>query len=169
MKTLQVLGDSWTSKDNTYLAAMDSIKNVIAKKNKDILDQINRNTNYNGPKSGAEFYGVWSISGYLSQQKFSAHTNFDNTYYSKPHNSDNVFLWRYSDDYVRGVIGKASGLIKLYGWNIKYINKFLLDNIDSNLTSEIHPLSYFSKHLYNPLWHKLTRHGDELSLQILKP
>lgn len=34
MKDIGVWGDRWTSNDNVYLAAMDSIKNVIAKKNK---------------------------------------------------------------------------------------------------------------------------------------
>lgn len=34
MKEIGVFGDRWTSKDNVYLAVMDSIKNVIAKKNK---------------------------------------------------------------------------------------------------------------------------------------
>lgn len=160
MKDLKIYGDRWTTSDNVYLAVMDSVKNVIAKKNKDIMEKIAHDSNYNGPKSAAEFYGIWSISGYQGQQKFRAHTNFDNTYYSKPTNSDNVFLWRYSDNYVRGVIGKVSGLIKLYGWNIKYINNFLLQSYDSNFTSDLHPLSYFAKYLYNPYWHKITRHGD---------
>lgn len=53
MKDLEVVGDSWTSKDNTYLAAMDSIKNLMAKKNRQIADQINRDSNYKGPKSAA--------------------------------------------------------------------------------------------------------------------
>lgn len=53
MNSLGLLGDSWTSKDNSYLAVMDSIKNVIAKKNKQILDMINRDSNYKGPKSAA--------------------------------------------------------------------------------------------------------------------
>jgi hypothetical protein len=51
--------------------------------------------NYKGPKSAVEYYRIWSISGYRGQQKFKAHTNFDNTYYSKPFNFDNLFLWRY--------------------------------------------------------------------------
>lgn len=53
MKDIGVLGIRWTSKNNMYLAAMDSIKNVIAKKNKAILDEISRDHNYKGSKSGA--------------------------------------------------------------------------------------------------------------------
>lgn len=55
-----------------------------------------KSKDYKGPKSAAEYYRIWSTSGYRGQQKFRAHTNFDNTYASKPFNSDNVFLWRYS-------------------------------------------------------------------------
>lgn len=53
MKEIEVWGQRWTNKDNMYLAAMNSIKNVIAKKNKSILDEIKRDQNYKGPRSGA--------------------------------------------------------------------------------------------------------------------
>jgi hypothetical protein len=99
MRRYGVYAHKWTSKENLYLAAMDSIKNVIARKQRDILEK-RRDPLYKGPRTAAEFYGVWSMSGYRGQQKFRAHTNFDNTNFLKPHNSDNIFLWRYPANYV---------------------------------------------------------------------
>ena len=53
MQDLGVFGIRWTRRDNLYLAAMDSIKNVMAMKNKALLQEIRRNPNYKGPKSAA--------------------------------------------------------------------------------------------------------------------
>lgn len=51
MQDIGVFGIRWTRRENLYLAAMDSIKNVIAKKNKAIEAEIDRNPNYKGPKT----------------------------------------------------------------------------------------------------------------------
>ena len=52
MKDIGSFSVRWTGK-NMYLAAMDSIKNVMAMKNKALLQEIRRNPNYKGPKSAA--------------------------------------------------------------------------------------------------------------------
>lgn len=52
MKKYGVMVDRWTSSGNMYLAAMDSIKNVIAKKNLEILEKM-KNKEYKGPQSAA--------------------------------------------------------------------------------------------------------------------
>lgn len=51
MKDIGTWETRWTNKDNMYLATMDSVKNVIAKKNKHILDEASRNQKYKGPTS----------------------------------------------------------------------------------------------------------------------
>jgi hypothetical protein len=84
-----------------------------------------KKNDYNGPKSAAEYYRIWSMSGYRGQQKFRGHTNFVNTYNSKPFNSDNVFLWRFPEPYVNGILGKAHHFVKLYGMNIKFLTVVL--------------------------------------------
>lgn len=47
-----------------YLAAMESIRIVIARKNKSLQKMIDDIPNYKGPTSGAEYYGYWSINSY---------------------------------------------------------------------------------------------------------
>jgi hypothetical protein len=65
------------------------------------------------------------MSGYRGQQKFRGQTNFVNTYISKPFNSDNVFLWRFPEQYVNGILGKVYHFIKLYGMNIRFLTSVL--------------------------------------------
>lgn len=100
MKNYNVYNRKWTDSSNVYLAAMDSIKMVMGKRQKLLDAQILKDVNYRGPRSCAEYYGVWSMSGYLGQQKLRSFTNFDNTYNFSPHSDGNVYLWRYSIEYV---------------------------------------------------------------------
>lgn len=53
MQKLGVWEERWTSMDDVNFTVMDSVKNVIAKKNKNIFDQISQDFNYKGPKSAA--------------------------------------------------------------------------------------------------------------------
>lgn len=98
MEKYGVRNDSWTNPNDLYLTSMDSLKNVIGRRQKE-LDQKAKEKGYNGPLSASEYYGIWSMSGYRGQQKIRAHTNFDNNYYHNPQSSDNVFLYRYSQEY----------------------------------------------------------------------
>jgi hypothetical protein len=66
------------------------------------------------------------MSGYRGQQKIRTHTNFDNSYYYNQKSSDNVFLYRYSQEYTEGILGKASQMIKLYSWNIFELNGLII-------------------------------------------
>ena len=47
-----MFGDHWTI-DNIYLAAMESLRMVVAKKNQVIQKKIDQDPHYNGPVSGA--------------------------------------------------------------------------------------------------------------------
>lgn len=42
-----------------------------------------------------DYYKLWSMNGYVSQQKLISHLNFDNF-----ESDDQVYLYRYSQQYV---------------------------------------------------------------------
>jgi hypothetical protein len=98
MEKHKVAGNSWTNQNDLYLTSMDSLKNVIGRRQNE-LDEKAKEKDYDGPRSASEYYGLWSMSGYRGQQKIRIHSNFDNNYYENPQSSDNVFLYRYSQEY----------------------------------------------------------------------
>ncbi len=107
MEEYHVKDHSWTNDKDLYLTSMDSLKNVIGRKQNE-LNKKAQSKDYTGPRSAAEYYGIWSMSGYRGQQKIRMHTNFDNSYYYNPQSSNNVFLYRYSIEYTEGILGKAN-------------------------------------------------------------
>lgn len=95
------------------------------------------------------------MSGYRGQQKIRGNTNFDNSYYYNPQSSDNVFLYRFSQDYVEGILGKAHQLIKLYGWNIRHLTELMDRDFESGFSTEVHPDSYCMKYLLASVKHRI--------------
>ena len=112
-------------------------------------------------------YGLWSVSGYREQQKFRAYTNFDFTY-NKHYNDKNIYLWRYSDSYVQGLIGNITHLVKLYHWNVVDFDNFLSENYDANF-SDLHPQSFAARYLYRPSLHRLSKRDGRLALELAQP
>ena len=53
IREVGMFGDHWTIYNNMYLAAMECLKIVVAKKNKIIQKLIDKDPNYKGPLSGA--------------------------------------------------------------------------------------------------------------------
>ena len=53
MKDLGMFGDHWTRNGNVYLAAMESLRIVVAKKNKVFQKMMDEDPSYKGPTSGA--------------------------------------------------------------------------------------------------------------------
>jgi hypothetical protein len=155
--------DAWTNPNELYLTSMDSLKNVVGRRQRE-LDEKAKGKDYNGPMSASEYYGIWSMSGYRGQQKIRAHTNFDNNYYLNPQSSDNVFLYRFSQDYTEGILGKANQLIKLYNWNIRHFTDLLERDFDSGFTNEIHPDSYCMRYLVGPVKDRIHKKVDVLRL-----
>lgn len=158
MKEFNVFDVRWTSKKDTYLAAMESLKNTQGRKQKEIRESRNKT----GAKSAAEYYGVWSMSGYRGQQKFRPHTNFDRINYLNPYSSNNLFLYRNSQAYVDGIVGKVNQFGKLYSWSIKHLNDYIKINVESQFRHEAHPESYFMRYLYDTSRLKIVREGGEL-------
>ena len=147
MRWLGVFDYRWTSEKNVYLASMDSCKVMMAKRQRMVEARL-RLPFYEGPRSAPEWYGLWSMSGYRGQQKFRSHTNYDNTNHIKTKNSDNPFFWRQSLEYVEGIVGKVRHWAKLYGMNVKYIEKVLLESYP-HWEKEVHPDSFFMRCFYD--------------------
>lgn len=158
--------DSWTNDNELYLTSMDSLKNVVGRKQKE-LEKVRDGKDYKGPRTAAEFYGIWSMSGYRGQQKIRINTNFDNSYYLNPQSSDNVFLYRYSQEYAESILGRANQMVKLYNWNIRHLTELMEAEHDSNYSREIHPDSLCMQHLIRPVIHSITRKVDQLYIHDL--
>lgn len=60
----------------------------------------------------SDYYRIWSMSGYLGQQKFRGNTNLENK-----GSDDHHFIYRYSQDYVEGLLGKVRHIAKFYSQN----------------------------------------------------
>lgn len=65
---------------------MDMIKYVVGRKRKEL--QVSKDKTY---KDASDYYKIWSMNGYLGQQKFRSHTSYDTK------NHDNLFLRLYSE------------------------------------------------------------------------
>ncbi len=75
---------------------MDAIRCVISKKNKQLLAEKNMTEG----NLASEYYGIWSMNGYNSVQKFRAFTNFEN-----PNKELNAFAINFDWNYVTQIIG----------------------------------------------------------------
>lgn len=80
----------WTKTDDHYLLAMDCAKCVVGRRQKAL--ELAHDSSW---ADASHYYGIWSMSGYLGQQKLRINTNFDNPFkYELP------YLTRYPQDYV---------------------------------------------------------------------
>lgn len=95
----------WTNTDSQYLLAMDTAKCIIGRREKAISREPNSKW-----KGACDYYKLWSMSGYLGQQKFRSSTNYD-----RPGSDDHTLLYRYPQSFSEGLIGKVRHLTKLYG------------------------------------------------------
>ena len=161
MEKYGVKGDSWTNDNELYLTSMDSLKNVVGRKQRE-LDKVRDAKDYQGPRTAAEFYGIWSLSGYRGQQKIRINTNFDNSYYVNPQSSDNVFLYRHSQAYTESVLGRTNQMVKLYNWNVRHLTELIEAEHASNFTSEIHPDSLCMQHLIRPVIDRIHKRTEQL-------
>jgi hypothetical protein len=63
----------------------------------------------------SDYYKIWSMNGYMGQQKFRSHTSYDTN------NHDNLFIRIYSEKDAEDIIGKTLYLTKLYNYPAKYL------------------------------------------------
>lgn len=60
-------------------------------------------------QSSSDYYKLWSMNSYYGYQKFRENCNYEN-----PLASDNYFLYRYSKEYVEGLVGKIHYFVKFF-------------------------------------------------------
>jgi hypothetical protein len=119
---------------------MDTIKCVIGNREQWLIQN-----NVTGWEGASDYYKIWSMSGYLGQQKFRRNLNLEN-----PGSEDNFFIYRYSQEYVEGIIGKVHHLAKFYSQNNQELTKFVSKHKDGNFTGEAHSKSIFMRHIWRP-------------------
>jgi hypothetical protein len=71
--------------------------------------------------SASDYYKVWSMNGFLGQQKLRDLTN-----YEKPWTGDPKFMYRYSQEYAEEVIGKVNHFYKIFSREGRHITRFIL-------------------------------------------
>jgi len=130
----------WMSRTNHYLIVMDTVKCVVGRREAELRKKGSKEY-----VSASDYYKVWSISGYLGQQKLRANTNFDS-----PGSQDNKLLYMYSQEYAEGLVGKIRHLVKFYSQHNKQLNLFVGRHMDANFSSETHPDSFFMRHMWDP-------------------
>lgn len=113
-----LVGDSWSSDRWSYLYEMDAIRCVISKKNKQLLAEKNMTEG----NLASEYYGIWSMNGYNSVQKFRAFTNFEN-----PNKELNVFAINFDWNYVTQIIGEFQ-LVKFFGWGALEVSQYVFSH-----------------------------------------
>jgi hypothetical protein len=94
---------------------MDTIKCVIGRREAKLLKE--------GKKeffSASDYYKIWSMNGYLGQQKLRHNTN-----YNRPGSFDNSIVYHYSYEYLEGLIGKIKHVVKFYGPHNTEFSQFL--------------------------------------------
>ncbi len=76
-----------------------------------------------------------------------------------------MFAYRYSLEYVEGLIGKINHAFKFFGTETREMNRFIGNHMDENFLSEAHPDSIFMRYIWNKDY-SLTRKNNQPSLKI---
>jgi hypothetical protein len=79
--------------------------------------------------SASDYYRVWSMSGYLGQQKLRSNTNFDDHF-----SEDNKLVYRYSQAYAEGLVGKIRHLVKFYSQHNKELSLLVSRHINGDFS-----------------------------------
>lgn len=75
-------------------------------------------------KNAADYYKIWSFNGFTGLQKFRYYNDY--TYaYGGNINNDPEAIYRLSIDFNDATIGKVYKGIKMYSWNIRFLNTYL--------------------------------------------
>lgn len=101
-----------------------------------------------------DYYKLWSFNGFTGLQKFRYYNDYAFSYNIDGFiNNDPQGTYILSTKYNDEVIGKVYKGIKMYSWNVHFLNIFLMNNRGNNFATEAHPNSYFMKYLYNQTEH----------------
>ena len=136
----QMHSDKWSTNNWHYLIPMDAVKCVVGRREVALGKQGS-----SAFASASDYYKLWSMSGYLGQQKLRSNTNFE-----RPGEQDNLFVYRYSQDYTEGLLGKVRHLAKFYSNHNRALSEFAARHADGNFTLDPHPESIFMRHMWHP-------------------
>lgn len=132
---------------------MDAVKCVVGHKE----EELKGNKQWQG---ASDYYRIWSVSGYLGQQKLRSNVNFE-----KEGSNDNPFVYRYSQAYVEGLIGKIHHITKFYSNHNDEMSKFIAAHRYGNFSGDAHPDSIFMRHMWDSNYF-LYGMKDEPRLQV---
>lgn len=68
-----------------------------------------------------EYYGLWTMSGFVGPQKFRSHTNYD----SQGLPQKIIYFWQRPIREVELILGEVKHLIKFYHFNMDELTKFI--------------------------------------------
>jgi hypothetical protein len=94
---------------------MEVLKCVLARREA----EIERNSDSKWINA-ADYYKLWGVNAYLGPQKLRTNINYDD-----PGSNDNPFLYRYSTNFVEGIVGKPNFFIKLFQSQLAETDKFV--------------------------------------------
>lgn len=126
---------------------MDMIKYVLGCKQRQLTETKDPRFS-----DAADYYKMWSMNGYLGQQKFTRHTSYEGG------GHDNPYLRQYSQDDAEKMLGKVLHIVKLFNYPVRYLESSLTMHVFNNsMLSDFHKDSIFMKYLYNATRHKIER------------
>jgi hypothetical protein len=140
----------WTHPHDRYLTSMDALKAVVGCRQKQVLSDPGKYANI---KNAADYYKIWSFNGFNGLQKFRYYNDYTFAYGGQINNAPEA-MYRVSIAFNDATIGTVYKGIKMYSWNIHFLNVFMEQNRHDNFSSEAHPHSYFFKYLYNGTEHE---------------
>lgn len=97
---------------------LDAVRIALANKQREISNKLaDKESNYTGPTTAAEYYRVWSISGKQGPLKLDRSFASINNEKSDIDPKSNTLIWRYPRNYTEGIIGKINKLSRIYHTN----------------------------------------------------
>lgn len=104
---------------------LDAVKIVMANKQKELSIKVGQEDNYTGPKTAAEHYQVWSISGAQGPLKLDLSFASQSNEKGELNPKSNSLIWRYPRSYSESIVGKIHKFGRLYHTNTAQLLKIL--------------------------------------------
>lgn len=135
---------------------MDTVKYVIGRRQTEL--QASKDGQY---WDASDYYRLWSMNGYLGQQKFRSHTSYDTN------NHDNLFLRLFSEEDAQEMVGRTFHLTKLYNYPVKFLYSNFMANYH-HLHQQFHEDSIFMRYVFNSTRHSMQVQGKNSEKLIIK-
>lgn len=107
---------------------MDALKAVIGCKQKQIKSEPQK---YENIYNAADYYKIWAFNGFNGLQKFRYYNDYTFSFNGAIDNEPHA-LYKSSIPFNDATIGKVYKGIKMYSWNIHFLNIYLNNNRHNN-------------------------------------